>query len=319
MTIARVTLPMTVLVLLAAAGLAAGAAHADPAPPVDAAAATGAAIAVPPGTTASFAVYDRQQRRFIATRDPHAPFRSASVVKLLIALDELIRHDPPLDLGTATTDEQRQEILSLQTMLRASWDDAASAFWVKNGFTDVITRMTALIGLTETSPPADRGIWGYTAITASDVVKIYNYLLDTAPARYREFIIGNLFAATRCAQDGRDQSFGMPQAFPRPWGVKQGWSGWGATIPPDQVCADHTAVRAYTGPLMAMKEEAAPPPDLSSPLLHSTGIIGDDERTLVVVLTTFAPHTSWPDGAAAITAVCRALRGLVPGAAAAAA
>lgn len=54
-------------------------------------------------------------------------------------------------------------------------------------------------------------------------VKIYDY---TAPTRYRDFIIGNLHAFTRCAEDGRDQPFGIPRAFSRPWGAKQGWSGW---------------------------------------------------------------------------------------------
>lgn len=156
----------------------------------------GAAVPVPDGVTASFAVYDRDRGEFAATRDPHAPFRSASVVKLLIALDELIQHDPELDLEQATTDEQREEILALRTMLRGSWDYAASAFWVRNGFTEVIDRMTALIGLTDTSPPVEPGIWGYTVTSATDVVKIYNYILDGAPERYRDFIMGNLYAAT---------------------------------------------------------------------------------------------------------------------------
>ncbi|MDQ3885448.1 MAG: hypothetical protein M3308_00150 [Actinomycetota bacterium] len=40
------------------------------------------------GVTASFAVYDRERGEFTATRDPHALLRSASVVKLLIALDD---------------------------------------------------------------------------------------------------------------------------------------------------------------------------------------------------------------------------------------
>jgi len=79
-------------------------------------------VPVPEGVTASFAVYDRKQQDFTAVRDPHARFRTASVVKLLTALDYLIQHNPVLDLEQATTDEHRMDILALRTMLRGSWD-----------------------------------------------------------------------------------------------------------------------------------------------------------------------------------------------------
>jgi len=60
-------------------------------------------------------------------------------------------------------------------------------FWVRGGFTGVIDRMTALIGLPDTSPPSpeQRGFWGYTATSAVDVVKIYNYILDVTPTKYQ--------------------------------------------------------------------------------------------------------------------------------------
>lgn len=275
----------------------------------------GSTVAVPDGVTAAFVVYDRHNDTFTATRDPHAPFRSASVVKLLIALDELVQHDPELDLDEATTDEQHMEILALQAMLRGSWDHAASALWVKNGFTDVIDRMTALIGLTGTVPPVERGIWGYTVTTAADVVAIYDFLLDEAPAGYRDFIVGNLYAADRCAVDGRDQYFGIPAAFARPWGVKQGWSGWGSEVPEEQRCAEQRFRMAeFAGNPPAGREAAHPPADLVSPLLHTTGLLGPEQRSIVVVFTTFAEGTSWPQGAATITELSERLRPFVPGA-----
>ncbi len=275
----------------------------------------GSLVPVPEGVTASFAVYDRKQQDFTAVRDPHARFRTASVVKLLIALDYLIQHDPVLDLEQATTDKQSMDILALRTMLRGSWDYAASVYWVRGGFTDVIDRMTALIGLPDTSPPSpqQRGFWGYTVTSAADVVTIYRYILDVAPTKYRNFIIGNLHASTRCAEDGRDQSFGIPRAFARPWGVKQGWSGWGATVPDEQRCfEDRAAVGEFAGPVPAMKEEPNPPPDLVSPLLHTTGTIGPGERSIVVVFTTYPKNTTWSQGAAAITHLCWSLSSLVP-------
>jgi hypothetical protein len=275
----------------------------------------GSLVPVPEGVTASFAVYDRKQQDFTAVRDPHSQFRTASVVKLLIALDYLIQHDPILDLEQATTDEQRMNILALRTMLRGSWDYAASVFWVRGGFTEVIDRMTTRIGLPDTLPPSphQRGFWGYTVTSAADVVKIYNYILDVAPTKYRDFIIGNLHASTRCAEDGRDQSFGIPRTFARPWGVKQGWSGWGASVPDEQRCfEDRVDMGEFAGPVPATKEESNPSPDLVSPLLHTTGTIGPSERSVVVIFTTYPKDTTWPQGTAAITHLCWSLSPLVP-------
>jgi hypothetical protein len=275
----------------------------------------GALVPVPPGVTASFAVYDRKQQQFTAVRNLHAQFRAASVVKLLIALDYLLQHDPVLDLDQANTDQQRMTVLALRTMLRGSWDYAASVFWVRGGYTDVIHRMTTLINLSDTSPPAaqQRGYWGYTLTSAADVVTIYRYLLDRAPTKYRDFIIGNLHAATQCAEDGRNQYFGIPESFARPWGIKQGWSGWGSTVPPEQRCfEDRVTMGEFAGPVPAMKEPPHPRPDLSSPLLHTTGTIGPDERSILVVFTTYPKHTTWTHGAKAITRLCWSLSPLVP-------
>jgi hypothetical protein len=276
----------------------------------------GALVPVPPGVTASFAVYDRQQHQFTAERNLHARFRAASVVKLLIALDYLFRHDPVLDLEQASTDQQRMIILALRTMLRGSWDYAASVFWVRGGYTDVINRMTALINLPDTSPPSaqQRGYWGYTLTSAADVVTIYRYIVERTPTKYRDFIIGNLHAATRCAEDGRDQYFGIPEAFARPWGVKQGWSGWGLTVPAEQRCfEDRVSMGEFAGPVPAMKEPPHPPPDLLSPLLHTTGTIGPGERSILVVFTTYPQHTTWPQATKAITRLCRFLSPLIAG------
>ena len=275
----------------------------------------GALVLVPQGVTASFAVYDRKQQKFTAVRNPHAQFRAASVVKLLIALDYLLQHDPVLDLEQASTDNQRMTILALRTMLRGSWDYAASVFWVRGGFTDVITRMTVLINLPDTSPPSSqqRGYWGYTLTSAADVVNIYRYILERTPAKYRDFIIGNLHASTRCAEDGRNQYFGIPQAFARPWGIKQGWSGWGSTVPPEQRCfEDRLNMGEFAGPVPAMKEQPHAHPDLLSPLLHTTGTIGPNERSIVVVFTTYPQHATWPQATTAITRLCWSLSPLVP-------
>jgi len=273
-------------------------------------------IMVPDGVAASYAVYDRQKKRYTALRNPHQQFRSASIVKLLIALDYLTQHHPELVLENATTDEQRLEVLALRTMLRGSWDYAASLFWVKDGYNDVIQRMVALIGLRDTEPPQDRKFWGYTATSATDVVKTYNYILDRAPAEYREFIMGNLHASTRCAEDSRDQSFGIPSGYVPPWAVKQGWSGWGVTVPKPEKCSesrvDEVNIGHFAGELPAMKEPTDTP-DLVSPLLHTTGTLGAGERNVVVLFTTYPAKTTWRQGASVITKLAQHLKPFIHG------
>jgi len=61
-----------------------------------------------------------------------------------------------------------------------------------------------------------------------------------------------------------------------------------------------------------MKEPPRTRPDLISPLLHTTGTIGPDERSILVVFTTYPKHTTWPQGAKAITRLCWSLSPLVP-------
>src|SRR5688500_8949953 len=48
---------------------------------------------VPAGTTASWLVYDRRAGKLVATRHAHRAFRSASVIKILIAIDFLDKRD----------------------------------------------------------------------------------------------------------------------------------------------------------------------------------------------------------------------------------
>lgn len=103
-----------------------------------------------------------------------------------------------------------------------------------------------------------------------------------------------MHASTRCAEDGRDQSFGIPWAFARPWGAKARLVRLG----------NDRAGRAALLP--------DSPADLFSPLLHTTGTIGPGERSIVVVFTTYPKGTTWPQVAAAITRLCWDLSLLVP-------
>ncbi|HEY0494363.1 MAG TPA: hypothetical protein VGD48_01395 [Kutzneria sp.] len=182
-------------------------------------------LTVPDGITAGIMVFDRHTHATELQYNAHQRFRSASLVKLLIALDYL---------ETNGTDVPPEDLAQLQPMLRSSDDDAASYLWVKDGWETIVRRMVAKIGLTYTAPPVNRGIWGYTAVSAADVVKIYDYILTGADPAVRDFIMGNLRRSTKCGNDGFGQSFGIPGAVHRPWAVKQGWSGFGAAPAPDK-------------------------------------------------------------------------------------
>ncbi len=249
-------------------------AAADTASPAPRAAAT---VTVPAGVTAGVAVFDRQTGTFTEQLNPAMKFRSASVVKLLIALDYLWNRDPVTGIPAG-------DRAQLNSMLRSSDDDAASDFWVRNGGSAIVTRMARELKLTNTDPPPANqdGMWGYTAMSAADTVKIYRYLLDQAPAPVRDLIMGQLRQSTRCsAIDHFDQHFGIAGAFDRPWAVKQGWSGFGG--PEAGTC--HSGASALG--------TEAEPLDVTHPALHTTGTVGAGDRSIVAVFTLHPTGTSY--------------------------
>jgi hypothetical protein len=262
---------------------------------------TPAPIAVPAGVTAGIAVFDRQTATFTEQQNVDLQFRSASVVKLLIALDYLWERGP--DYSIPAADRTR-----LDAMLRSSDDDAASYYWVQGGYEQIINRMVPRLGLRNTAPPpsSQRGYWGYTAITAGDVVRIYRYLLDSAPEPVRQYIMGNLRQSTRCGADSYDQSFGIPSVFARPRAVKQGWSGFGNA---PMTCTGGSAPLSRPAPESARVARAGV--DLVREALHTTGTVGQDDRTIVAVLTLHPDGTPFAAAYNALTGIVDSLA--VPG------
>jgi hypothetical protein len=251
------------------------AAAADTASPAPRAAAT---VTVPADVTAGVAVFDRQTGTFTEQLNPTMQFRSASIVKLLIALDYLWDRKPAYEIPAA-------DRAQFNSMLRSSDDDAASDFWVRGGGPAIVTRMAGELKLADTAPPpADQdGMWGYTTTTAADTVKIYRYLLDQAPAAMRDLIMGNLRQSTRCSTtDLFDQHFGIAGAFNRPWAVKQGWAGFGGRT--EGTCLPNTSARGA---------EAEPSLSATQPALHTTGTVGAGDRSIVAVFTLHQFGTSY--------------------------
>jgi hypothetical protein len=92
------------------------------------------------GTSVGFVLYDRESGKQLAAVDADTPYYTASVVKLLIAIDEVRSNG-----GWALPDADAVE--DLTDMLEGSNDAIASAFWEQNGGTAIVTRTAALIGL----------------------------------------------------------------------------------------------------------------------------------------------------------------------------
>ncbi|WUI03891.1 hypothetical protein OHR68_19510 [Spirillospora sp. NBC_00431] len=238
-------------------------------------------VRVPAGVRASYVVFDRAAGRVVVERRARQVFRSASVVKILLALDYMQGHE------VSAADRKL-----LGVMLRSSDDGAATEFWRRGGQKRVIERMVRRVGLRETAPPpAEKpGFWGYTALSARDVVRTYRYLLDEAPPAHREFVLEQLRTSTPCGTDGFDQTFGIPRAAKRPWAVKQGWSGFGDS--PAEPCRK--------------TQRVAWRPDLGigRPVLHTTGVVGE---RIVVVLTLHPAGTPFRTATAKITALTEQL------------
>lgn len=248
------------------------------------------AAVVPPGVTAGVAVFDRQTGRFTESVNPDLQFRSASVVKLLIVLDYLWDRGPEYEISPA-------DRAPLDLMLRSSDDDAASHYWDHLGGGGLIDRMITRLGLKDTvGPPRTHpGFWGYAAFTAGDTVRIYQYLLDKAPAPVRQYVMGNLREATRYGTDGFDQYFGIASAFDRDFSIKQGWSGFINS-------SGYNSDRA--------KPEASCV-DLTSEALHTTGTVGRGDRSIVAVYTLHPPGTAYEKAYTDVTRLTRSLK--VPG------
>jgi hypothetical protein len=170
----------------------------------------GAAARVEPATTLGAVVYDRTTGRTPVAYNADRGFRSASLVKLLIAIDVLERGAGPAD---------REQ---LSRMLMMSDDGLASMFWVREGGPALVTRTSAELGLTGVRPPEMSGQWGEVVVTPRDVAGIYRHVL-ALPVGDRELIVTSLAQAPRVAADGFDQYFGIPDGLAAQWAVKQGW------------------------------------------------------------------------------------------------
>lgn len=234
----------------------------------------------PDGERVGYLVVDAETSAVLRRRDVRHRFRSASLVKPLIALDHVLRRGEPTEADRAL----------LEPMLRASDDDAASELWDRGGREEIIHRMVAEIGLADTEPPRDPDMWGYAVFTAADVVLTYRHLRAAgAPGAY---VLDELRRFTTIAADGFDQSFGIPSVERVPEAVKQGWSGFGPgpnEPPPPESASGRRKV----------PDDRV---DLDHPAMHTTGLVRRGDRALIVALCTVQPAgTDWDTAANRLT------------------
>jgi beta-lactamase class A len=174
-----------------------------------------AANSIVPGTTVGVFAVDTDSGEPVASYNAAEPMYTASVVKLLIAIDLLHSENWQPDDATAARLEQ---------MISYSDDGIADDLWDEDGGNSIVTRAAALIGLTETQPPDDPSQWGETVMSAQDVVKTYQYIQDEIPAQAQDVLMTGMRNAAATAADGFQQYFGIPDGLPgTSWAIKQGW------------------------------------------------------------------------------------------------
>lgn len=233
--------------------------------PIDAKPLVAAATGVEPNTTLGAVVFDRVSGQELVSYEADRQFRSASLVKLLIAIDLL-------DQGVGEGDRAR-----IAKMLSMSDDDIASALWVQDGGPELVTRAASLIGLQNTEPPETYGRWGETRVTAHDMVRVYQYVMDRMPPVDHTLIVDALAQAPEQAADGFRQHFGIPDGLNMQWAIKQGWGN-----------------------------------NDSAMVLHSTGLVGLKWRYVVVLLTEHPLGSGWKTCTKSVTAAAHVLDGQLP-------
>lgn len=181
-----------------------------PAPTSVLSAAVARAVADAGDLDLGLAVLDLDTGEHAGHRDD-VPFRSASLSKLLVALDVLAEGD--------VADEDRE---LLRRALSDSDDEAMNALWTSHDGPGAVRRTARRAGLAATRPPEDPAQWGDVETTADDLVRLYHHVLTDLPAADRVFVVGALSTAPGTAADGFDQSFGLLAPDVGAY-AKQGW------------------------------------------------------------------------------------------------
>ncbi|GAA3218485.1 hypothetical protein GCM10017691_01310 [Pseudonocardia petroleophila] len=233
---------------------------------VDAAQSTAA-----PTTELGVAVLDRTTGEAAVGDRGAEPFYTASLSKLVVAVDVLDRRRTE---GLVVTDD---DLDLIRRALGPSDDSAMNALWVRFDGVGAAARVSADLGLTGTTAPDDPSQWGEMSVSATDYLRVYDYVLGEMPADDRAVVVDALSAAPSIAADGFDQAFGLLDP------VVDGAGGVGAHAKQGWMCC-------FSGQYY----------------LHSAGTVGLDQRYVVSVLTRVPTGPGWSAARAEVTAVAAA-------------
>lgn len=230
--------------------------------------------AAAPSTELGVAVLDRATGDIAAGTRGDEPFYTASVSKLVVAVDILDRR------RSSGLDVFEDDLDLIRRALGPSDDDAMNILWTRFDGPGAAARVSSGLGLEVTSAPEALGQWGEMSTSAADLIRVYRYVLDGIPAADRDLLVTSLAAAPETAADGFDQAFGLLAPEVRTAGgpdtiAKQGW-----------MCC-------FTGQYY----------------LHSAGAVDDGQRFVVVLLSRIPRGPGWESARAELTAVADAAVG----------
>jgi hypothetical protein len=175
------------------------------------------------GAAIELAVLDRDTDEYVDNGEAaHQHIGSASVVKVFIAENLLHRRD------RGEISLSQDDLDDMVRMLRSSANAPANRFWSTYGANDIVRDVIRRYRLTETGLTSDINFWGYTPITAHDMVVFYRRLLDGRGGlsnASRDFIVEQLRRSTPRSPEGDWQFFGLHDGLPREPVIaqKQGW------------------------------------------------------------------------------------------------
>jgi len=225
--------------------------------------------------TVAMAVLDRRTGIYLDSGDTaQKVMGSASVIKVLLA-EELLYQASRGQIALGPS-----EFAGIEAMLIYSDDSAASSLYSEFGGVSLIQAGLDRLGMTESGPPENPRFWGNTMITARDVVRLYDDMLNgSLPVDDRDYMVNLLRQMAPIADDGFDQEFGLAAHDSSVAGVKQGW----------MCCMD------------GMRN------------VHSTAIVGPDNRYIVVILTQYEEVLPYEYGQITATEVARLILDQLPG------
>jgi hypothetical protein len=235
------------------------------------AAVAAAESAAGPSVELAIAVLDRRTGEIAVGELGAEPFYTASLSKVVVAVDVLDRRRLE---GLAVTEA---DLELLRRTLGPSDDSAMNALWTRFDGAAAPARVSSRLDLSGIIAPDDPSQWGEMRVTAADWTRIWQYVLDEMPAIDRELLVGAMAAAPAVARDGFDQAFGLlDRRVDGPGGpgavAKQGW-----------MCC-------FSG----------------SYYLHSAGTVGEDQRFIVALLTRVPRAPGWDAARAELNAIADA-------------